>query len=186
MNETNCVFTHSLKSGTITNRGVYYLNDSVSWNTLRARRKRVFGRIDDMLYSGLQVYFFTLTLSDDYLVAGYDHNLSQSVAYISSLCKHYILNADYGRKNGRLHFHAVGIFKSLAVCPVWLRGFSNIKLLDNITDFNRKNYSYKLARHSYKSNTSGPIFSRSWSQLARLYPTESQYYKNMLDIVDDM
>lgn len=152
----------------------------VNWQTIRSRRKRVYRRIDDMLHSGYEVYFFTLTLADD--SKDVDYYYKQAKEYISSLCDHSVLNVDYGMVHGRLHFHAVGIFKPLWVCPVWLLGFSNIKEITARDEFNRKRYAKKLAYHSLKAGVP-PRFSRNWAALKEEIYTEDDYLAIYYDIM---
>lgn len=152
----------------------------VNWQTIRSRRKRVYRRIDDMLFSGYEVYFFTLTLADDSKDVAFYYK--QAKDYVASLCTHYILNIDYGKKYGRLHFHAVGIFTPLWVCPVWLLGFSNIKQITALDDFNRKRYAKKLAYHSLKGGVP-PTFSRNWAALEKDIFSEDDFFTIYSDIM---
>ena len=121
------------------------------------RNKRLKDRIEQMLLDG-NCYFLTLTFSDDTLNRTSDKWRRKSVTYIlKEISPEYVANIDYGKKNGREHYHAVIRCDSVPDLSAWKRfGFFNVKLVRSEDDFEKLGkYVGKLTNHAIKNTTRG-------------------------------
>lgn len=130
----------------------------VSHNT-HARRKRCKIKIGDMVFDG-KAYFVTLTFSDDALA---DSTEKRRRTWVSRLLKRfgvkYVANIDYGKQNGREHYHAIVDIDPSKVDKLkksWKRhGFLDFRKV-GASDLDLKkttDYVDKLTSHSFKDST---------------------------------
>lgn len=119
-------------------------------NARRQRVKRARSFVADLLEQ--PCVFLTLTLRDD--VLGLDLKTLRQRA--NEFCRKfkcdYMLNVDFGRQNGRLHFHAVLKTERVDTAE-WFYGFAkaeSVKILD-ACDKRLAKYLCKLSCHSIKS-----------------------------------
>lgn len=134
------------------------------------RQNRLNKRIKSMLKLNCPVkLFITFTLNNE--------NISKDIKllrkHISNFFKKnnavdYVANVDYGKKNGRLHFHAVAVFNSEIDLKAWSLGAINIEHI-RIKDPNNlepadylqlSRYINKLTNHALKKTASNLITKR--------------------------
>ena len=128
----------------------------------RQAKKRANRYITEMAQSQKCLAFVTLTFRDDVLASTSERTRHRYVsAFLRVNCRDYIANVDYGRKNGREHYHAVVALDPKAPPLEWQYGFVNVKSI-SVTPENRSkqrlsSYLLKLSNHAGKPNA-GRIF----------------------------
>lgn len=102
-------------------------------------------------------YFITLTINDKYMnkLKNEEHIRRAIRKYLNSLECFYIANADNGKKNGRLHYHAIVTKKPNK--EKYRYGFMDIKKINYGTPERVANYLLKLTNHATKETTTGNI-----------------------------
>lgn len=138
-----------------------------------ARGRRLNKRITSMFDDYEKAYFITLTFGDHDFDKDTGADLTcpetrrQAVRrFLKSVCKVYIANKDFGKKNEREHYHAVcaGFYDDATLALVhdkrgahttligWDRGFSNWESIGLDVDDTRKvaKYIAKLQNHATK------------------------------------
>lgn len=125
-------------------------------NNFYCRNKRLNKRIKNMLEMG-QCIFLTLTFDDKTLESTSDETRRcYVVRYLKEQCNCFVANIDFGKKNGREHYHAVVFPKNIKVdYSAWTCGSINgekIRLKDK-TDVKLSKYVAKLSNHAIKSTT---------------------------------
>lgn len=101
----------------------------ITQNLNKARYNRSTKLKDEItkLFSLFPCSFVTLTFSDTTLNKCSLETLKKYVKrYLKSQCKYYIANVDYGRKNERIHFHAVVASQEIDLAPWRKYGAINI------------------------------------------------------------
>lgn len=147
------------------------LKDIISAKTLKhceqidhnkyKRTTRVRKRISDMMANNDQLYFITLTFTDEVLANTSEETRRQYVRRtLQSFSTEYVANIDYGKDNGREHYHAL----TNAPIESWAYGFFNVKKVANCETSLTKipMYITKLTHHALKHTTKGSrlIYSR--------------------------
>lgn len=131
-----------------------------------ARLKRLKARVYNMILNCSSLWFTTLTFTDDTLAStSYDTRRDYVKRFCRAQSDHYIANVDYGKDNGREHFHA--LISSDGICNSdWTDyGFIYLELcyLD-VSDIQAvSKYTAKLSNHAVKETCkqSKIIYSRS-------------------------
>ena len=143
-------------------------------NSEVARRKRLRKRVESIMASG-NTYFITLTFSNDTLNSTKPEIRRIYVArFLSTISDNYVGNIDFGKLNGREHYHAVlssdklndmkytydnrygWICKEASQFDEWSkRGFYSIKSCGTSDTDKKKLASYtgKLVNHAIKETT---------------------------------
>lgn len=75
-------------------------------NSYYKRMTRINKRITEMLESDGKAYFVTFTIAPEYEHVSYSQ-LVKKIKEALGQASQYIFNADYGKTNGRLHFHGL-------------------------------------------------------------------------------
>lgn len=132
------------------------------------RTKRLKKTIRAMLYSTKPCFFITLTFDDVTLSSTSEKTRRVYVTrFLKSLSSWYVANIDYGKENGREHFHAVVVLeesqivedKLIKINPDlmsnWKYGFSHNSLIGERTvssdhDVKIAKYMSKLSNHAIK------------------------------------
>lgn len=70
------------------------------------QRKKIQDHIRFMLINEYDVFFTTMTLTDDALQKS-DRNQKRAINRCYEICEDYLYNVDYGKTTGRKHFHGV-------------------------------------------------------------------------------
>lgn len=70
------------------------------------QRKKVQDHISYMLRNDYDVFFTTMTLTDEALKLT-DRNQKRAINRCYAICEDYLYNVDYGKTTGRKHFHGV-------------------------------------------------------------------------------
>ena len=118
------------------------------------RTKRLKERISYMLHN-FDCAFLTLTFKDQvFQSSNYKTRRTYVARFLKELGAYYIANVDYGKKNGREHYHAI-----VGCVPdklAWSYGFSNVKpicAIDCNTNDKLAKYITKLTNHCIKETT---------------------------------
>lgn len=117
------------------------------------RQMRLRKRLSYMMECG-SCLFLTLTFDRFYITLDYKTLRQYIRQYLNSLNCLYVANADYGSKNGRLHFHAVVQLDSI-IFDSYKYGnidFRRIYLSDDSCK-RLSHYLVKLSNHSIKNST---------------------------------
>lgn len=132
-------------------------------NARRASKHRVNRYIVNMAQCYDQLHFVTLTFTDEVLSKTSAVTRHRYVTrWLKANTRDYIGNVDYGKQNGREHYHAVVSFKRTPEGFEWPYGFQNVKKVGSISPENRQKqqlsgYLLKLSNHAGKPNA-GRIF----------------------------
>lgn len=151
----------------------FYLESKKINHAFYKRKKRLFDTIQSMVYAG-SCLFLTLTFSDETL-----DRLSQQTRrrYVTDFMKahsdYYVANIDYGKENGREHYHAV-IMCERVNFQLWEQnGFIFAETIHNSTkDFNKlSQYVSKLTNHAIKVTTrrQACIYSKKVNELVKQF-----------------
>jgi hypothetical protein len=125
-------------------------------NTIKSEEKfrsRIKKRVEQMILQP-NTYFFTFTLNDNSLDLTEKYHIKKIKATLSQATL-YMINNDYGDKNGRLHYHALVSFDheyDTTFNDQYQLGFINVR---KITELNSKalyEYIMKLSNHTTKKS----------------------------------
>lgn len=130
------------------------------------KRKRLRDRIINLLSSG-KCYFITLTFNDKTLNNTISHIRRKYVTrWLKSNSFDYVGNIDFGKENGREHYHAVIRSDIFPDSKSWLYGFIDIQEINYLdSDSRLANYILKLTNHALKETT---------KRYALLYPNKKK------------
>lgn len=135
-----------------------FMKDCVRWcRNLRMRKIRCKERINTISKSG-NTLFLTFTISEEFINRSYS-TLTEKLRDIHNMVSdNFVINADFGEKNGRLHFHSVlncEFFDSSS----WPYG--HVDILRVHGDSSRLAiYVSKLSNHALKYSSYKTIYSR--------------------------
>lgn len=93
--------TKRIEEGQSISKAIKNLN-----NSYYKRMTRINTRITQMLESNEKAYFVTFTISPEYEHISYNQ-IVKKIKEALQQTSTYIFNADYGKLNGRLHFHGL-------------------------------------------------------------------------------
>lgn len=123
----------------------------------REKTRRVRRKILKMMVLG-SCSFLTLTFNDDVLNSTSEETRRRYVSrFLKSLSNNYVANIDWGKQNGREHYHAVisGIDFNMSGWDNY--GFSDCRTIgrkdDECTSSKISKYIYKLSNHATKETT---------------------------------
>lgn len=123
----------------------------------REKTRRVRRKILNMMVLG-SCSFLTLTFKDDVLNNTSEETRRRYVArFLKSISTDYVANIDWGKQNGREHYHAVisGIDFEMSDWDQY--GFSDCRTIgrkdDECTSSKISKYIYKLSNHATKETT---------------------------------
>ena len=163
------MLTHLIRSYEI----VYGLDEfhlhAKAINARKAQKRRYNRKLADMVECYDQLYFVTLTYTDEVLESTNErtqHRYAQR--WLNENCRDYLANEDFGKKNGRRHYHAV-IAKKTTMEP-WSYGYFNIKPI-NPSDGDRyrlSSYMLKLTNHAGKLGTGKHFSKRGYKSVDNL------------------
>lgn len=143
----------------------------------RKRAKQKVGSIVDNPYG--VAYFLTLTFNDEALARTSEQYRRTAVArFLKSFSPCYMANVDYGKDNGREHYHAVALLPDGKIIPTlsWARKFGF--MLAKKVRLNEKSvakvaeYTAKLTAHAFKVGNGNPprmIYSRNSKDALRRF-----------------
>ena len=137
------------------------------WNSHIQRVKRLKDRIETMLLSG-DCLFLSITWNNDfYNKHSFNTKKRYVKSFLSSLNCPYVANLDYGKKNGRLHYHAVVQTEYLNPKD-WEFGNLDIQRIRNNNEDTERlsKYIAKLTNHAIKETTkrNSIIYSRVYQK----------------------
>lgn len=91
----------------------YFIQARLLFHRNRSKLYRAKKRLKEMIKSDTLVLFMTLTNSDKYFErSNYQSRLLYAKRLLKKYACDYMLNTDYGKENGREHFHSVACFRS--------------------------------------------------------------------------
>lgn len=127
-----------------------------------ARVKRLKSRVTNLLNKGTCI-FATLTFTDDVLNStSIDTRRQYVFRFLKSVSSDYVANIDFGKKNGREHYHAI-ILANKIDCKLYKYGAINVKKIHKSSNpIKLAKYISKLTNHAIKETTkrSAIIYSR--------------------------
>lgn len=129
-------------------------------NSARERRRTAFNRFNSLIKDGW-CWFITLTFSDDVLAStSHDTRRRYVARYLKSLSGRYVGNVDYGKKNGREHYHALIEIQGVEHpdFSAWTKyGFFKALPVGNSESDTKAvtKYVTKLTSHALKKSTTG-------------------------------
>lgn len=107
-------------------------------------------------YKEYKIIFGTLTFNDKVLEKTTSQTRRRYVArFLTKHCENYMANVDYGKENGREHYHFLALIENNIEKGAWNYGYdSYTKIKIDSKELKKvKNYLLKLNNHSYKSST---------------------------------
>ena len=107
-------------------------------------------------YKEYKIIFGTLTFSDKVLEKTTSQTRRRYVArFLTKHCENYMANVDYGKENGREHYHFIALIGNNIEKGAWNYGYdSYTKIKIDSKELKKvKNYLLKLNNHSYKAST---------------------------------
>lgn len=122
-------------------------------NADRQRTKRLRNRISNYLNGG-NCLFLTLTFNNECLANTTEQTRREYVRkWLKSYSSKYIANIDYGKKNGREHYHAIIQVDSVDF-TTWTHGTCNGQRVKSThDDLALSKYICKLTNHAIKNTT---------------------------------
>lgn len=116
---------------------------------------RVERRLENMLTSNASVLFLTLTFDDEHLPTKENEKLTQTLVfdYLSRQkgVISFVANTDYGKENGRFHWHAVVLSDLDLTHETWIYGSVDfLRIRKTSVPLQLTRYLIKLKRHSTK------------------------------------
>lgn len=163
MHQQLCDIVNNASAFVYLNYNAESLQIRKKWQSEKQKKKRAREKLQWMFDAYDNLHFVTLTFSDavlDRTTAQTRHRYAQR--WLNDNCKDYLANVDFGKTNGREHYHAVVSLKENT--SEWLYGFTKFKPVRRGTAekhsfYHLSGYLVKLANHSGKSG-SGRIFTR--------------------------
>lgn len=132
---------------------------------------RLRSRIEFMLNMG-DCVFLTFTFTDDSLNRYDTEYLRLCVRrYLNLYTTLYVANVDYGKENGRIHFHAIGLASRVNL-KAWTFGALNVqKVRKGSNPLQLARYVSKLANHALKDTTRRErlIYSRDFEKIMKKF-----------------
>lgn len=136
------------------------------WIADKGRKYRLFKRIKEMLSKG-ECLWLTFTF-DDKKIHGIDdeRQLYYVKKWLRKWTLEYVLNVDYGVKNGRKHYHAIALVDKIVDYTDYEIGALNGSKINNKNYQALGNYIIKLTNHALKNSTKFEkiIFSRKYKK----------------------
>lgn len=137
----------------------------------KAKKKRTNKYLREMADCYDELYFVTLTFSDEYMNNATEKTLhTYAQRWLNENCLDYYANSDYGKKNKRLHYHAIVAFGSERT--PWKYGFDNTKKAklgeDPRNRYRVSSYMLKLTNHATKLGTGKSFHKKSHGTVDKL------------------
>lgn len=138
----------------------YYIESKKINHSSYYRVKRLNERIKAMISN--PCIFLTLTFTNEYISLKGETLRKYVQRYLNSLNCPYVANIDFGKKNGRLHYHALVQIDRVNYKD-WIYGDLDFKKVYNDNSKAISKYISKLTNHAIKETTKGCkiMYSRS-------------------------
>lgn len=153
---------------------------SLDYENIRARKYRCNHRIHLMLdYDLKRCFFLTFTFNDETLSKlNADSRKQYVIRYLKKHFSQYVANIDYGSKNEREHYHAIGVIKNGSILiptkqhgvynlAFYDKGFTTAKTINSSEDYLAlSGYINKLTNHAFKTSNKAQklIYSRNFTR----------------------
>ncbi len=115
---------------------------------------RIKERIEFMLTSNESAFFITFTFSDEYLPISTEEYLTQQYVFdclLANQVSSFVANTDYGKENGRFHWHAVVQSQHDIKHELWKYGSIHFQRIPKTSlPLKLSRYLIKLQRHATK------------------------------------
>lgn len=171
-----CEFLKFHQVGKVINRldfiypDYFEVYDSIDkqYDSICLKKKRIRRHFREMLYRYGHLYLVSLTFRDDVFSST---NAVSRLKYVQRWCKSYCLDyygcIDFGKKNGREHYHVICAIDSPMTLNFfhrkpfyffdglsqWDYGFSSCRLIDSShMRYKSLNYSFKTLSYSFKAS----------------------------------
>lgn len=126
----------------------------------REKARRVRKRIDDIMKN--DALFLTFTFTDDVLASTTFEKRKRYIKdWLSKLNCPYVANLDYGKKNGREHYHAVVGISSVDFRSYSYGSLNGVKIRSGSNSIALSRYIVKLTAHCLKNTARTIIYSRT-------------------------
>lgn len=132
-----------------------------------SRAKRLSVKIENMLNKASlldeKCLFLTITFNNDTLgVTSAQTRRKYVTLFLKSYCDCYVANIDFGKKNGREHYHAVVLPYTKINFNDWKYGCINFEYIHTPNSRALAKYTAKLTNHAIKETTKrcATIYSR--------------------------
>lgn len=146
-----------IEEGQDIQRAITNLNKSY-----QRRDGRLKKRLENMLQNEY-TYFITFTIAPENYGLNYDTYL-RKIKEALGRASGWVVNSDYGDKNGRLHFHAVATFVSqldyTTLNDIYKYGSINYMLIYNSNEKAIREYLNKTFNHTIKQTAGRIHYSR--------------------------
>lgn len=125
---------------------------------LKEQKKRYKERIESIIKNHYyDIYFLTFTFSDKVMSKTSQKTRIRYIKdFLNKQSTEYMLNADYGTKNNREHYHALIVSRyKVIVSDEWNKyGFMKVKkMCPTLNNWNNKLTAEKLLNHAFKATT---------------------------------
>lgn len=146
-------------------------------NTIKAyeaHERRCKSRVTEIIQAG-HCYFITATIDEVHYGLSTEHLLKQLKRALNRMsATQYLINTDWGTKNGRLHFHVIASFPNTLILyqkngtnytylPPYTYGLVHCEIISQGTDDEAKSlskYVTKVYNHAHKQKAGVIIYSR--------------------------
>ena len=129
-------------------------------NARKQKAKRVRKRLDEILKN--DALFLTFTFTDETLqTTTFEFRKRYIRDWLSKLNCPYVANLDFGKKNGREHYHAVVAISSVDFSSYSLGSLNGIKIKSGSSSIALSRYIVKLTSHCLKNTARTIIYSRT-------------------------
>lgn len=135
---------------------IYNANHQRKYNNWNEICKWCFAIQELQTFKSFKLVFGTLTFKSKVLEKTCERTRARYVtSFLSSQAFHYVANIDYGKKNGREHYHFLAMIEKNMDMTKWNYGSNKIEIVPMIKKDIKatKNYLLKLNNHSYKNST---------------------------------
>lgn len=129
-------------------------------NARKQKAKRVRKRIEKIMKG--DCLFLTFTFTPETLsTTSFEYRKRYIKDWLSKLNCLYVANLDYGKKNGREHYHAVVAISSVVFSSYSLGSLKGLKIKSGSSSIALSRYIVKLTSHCLKNTARTIIYSRT-------------------------
>lgn len=132
---------------------LYTERDYKDYHNYRIKNQRARSRIEKIISSNVAL-FLTFTFTDKALQTTSENTRYQGVVrWLKANCEDYVANIDFGKENGREHYHAIVSVSNKIDYSTWRYGALNgVKIKRSSSPLCLAKYLNKLVNHAFKSS----------------------------------